>query len=602
MDTTRPALNCRSLLILALAFATSNSWAQAPKLEFRGAWIATVINLDWPTSARSPTALKQSRLRVMLDDLAETGINSVFFQVRTECDALYDSPFEPWSVYLTGQQGTAPAPYFDPLAFAVEEAHARGLSLHAWLNPFRCEREVGRYALAPGHPLLENPEWGLTLESNSSPGQFHTILNPGLNEVHEYVAGIVEDILRRYDVDGIHFDDYFYPYPPYEMGASDLDTFNDEPRGFGNLDNWRRDNINRFVATINQTVQDTKPDAVFGISPFGIWRSGTPSGIVGLSAYDALFADARAWLDTGSVDYIAPQLYWPFGGGQDFAALSEWWVSVSAGRAVYPGLAAYRADPATAPSTPFASTEIPAQIRFGRDLPGIDGHILFRTQNLRDTAVGDSVSALYGRPAIPAPMAHRDLFPPEAPESLAADVVTPTGDGDSQVHLRWDPSIFGFVLARSFAVYRVDGGDPPDPRSMTADSEHFIGRSFGPDFVDKPGGTGPYHYVVTSLSANSAESAESNVVTVDGLWVSNEPVPEAPALSVFPNPFRDQLVVTAPGGTVEVFDLLGRSVWRAEVSGRVSWSPPVEMASGVYLVRHNAPGGAVEVVTAVLAR
>ncbi|MFT4605750.1 MAG: uncharacterized lipoprotein YddW (UPF0748 family) [Rhodothermales bacterium] len=590
-------------ILLGLAAAVPvQAQSESPKHEFRGAWIATVINLDWPSSAGTPTALKKNRLIAILDDLAETGINSVFFQVRTECDALYESSIEPWSVYLTGQQGTAPSPFFDPLEFAVDEAHRRGMSLHAWLNPFRCEREVGKYALAASHPLVENPDWGLTLESSSTPGRFHTILNPGLDQVHDYVVSIVDDILRRYDVDGIHFDDYFYPYPPYEMGAADLSTFDADPRGFGNLDNWRRDNINRFVARINDKVLEVKPDAVFGISPFGIWKSGTPDGIVGLSAVDALFADARAWLDAGSIDYIAPQLYWPFGGAQDFEALSEWWVGVSGGRPVYPGLAAYRADPATASSTVFAANEIPNQIRFGRQLSGLDGHILFRAQNLRGTAVADSVGALYSQLAIPPPMAHRDVFPPEAPESLRASVITTTGSSGSSVALEWDPSIFGFVLARSFAVYRTEGATPPDPRSMTASSANLLSRAFDPTFLDSPPGPGPYHYVVTGLSGNSAESSESNVITVEGLSVRNATPPEMPKLATYPNPFRDQLLITGPPGDIEVFDALGREVWRSETSGQATWTPSGALASGLYLIRLTSISGPHAVATVVLTR
>ncbi|MBO6576028.1 MAG: family 10 glycosylhydrolase [Rhodothermales bacterium] len=555
--------------------------AQSPKHEFRGAWIATVINLDWPSRSTTSTSVKQAELQAMLDDLAALGVNSVMFQVRTECDALYNSPFEPWSVYLTGQQGRAPDPYFDPLEFAVDEAHARGMSLHAWLNPFRCEREVGRYALASDHPVVENPEWMLTLESNSTPGLFHTILNPGLDAVHDYVAEIVDDVLRRYDVDGIHFDDYFYPYPPYEMGSSDLSTFDANPRGFANLDDWRRDNINRFVARINSVVQQVKPDAVFGISPFGIWRSGTPQGIVGLSGADALFADARAWLDAGTVDYLAPQLYWPFGGGQDFAALADWWVSVSNGRHLYPGLAAYRADPNTAPGTPFASTEIPAQIRFGRSVA--DGHILFRTQNIRGTAVADSVDGLYARPAIPPPMNHRDLFPPDPVDNLRA-----TKGADGTVTLEWDPSIFGFALARSFAVYRAEGASPPDTRAMTASSESLLGRAFGPSYTDRPGGSGPYHYVVTALSSNSAESAESGVVTVSDLSTAADAVPIAQRLEVWPNPFDDVLSIKGHG-EITVHDALGRLVWQSAVGGVREWRAHV--APGVYLVRLMGASG-----------
>jgi uncharacterized lipoprotein YddW (UPF0748 family) len=595
------------LCILALVRVAQ---AQAPKHEFRGAWIATVINLDWPTSSRLSTASKKADLVAMLDGLEAAGLNTVFFQVRTECDALYDSPFDPWSVYLTGQQGRPPDPYFDPLSFAVDEAHARGLSLHAWLNPFRCEREVGRYPLAASHPAVLHPDWMLTLESGTTPGRFHTIMNPGLEEVHGYVASIVDDIVRRYDVDGIHFDDYFYPYPPYQMGAVDLATFDADPRGFGNLSDWRRDNINRFVARISETVASANPDAVFGISPFGIWRTGTPAGIVGLSGADALFADAVAWMNAGTVDYLAPQLYWPFGSScstcaaQDFAALTDWWVSVSNGRHIYPGLGVYRSDPATNSGAPFAPTEVPSQIRFTRASPGAEGNILFRAENitsLHSSGLSDSLATdLYRWPALPPPMPWRDLFPPDPPESLRA--VAASG----KVTLEWDPSIFGFVLARSFAVYRTEGAPPADLREVTASAENLLGRAYDPLFVDQPTGSGPFHYVVTGLSGNSAESAESNLVSIQSVVTGVEHSADPGGLELFPNPFTDRiwLLSGATGGQLEVFDVLGRRVGSAvipEGTLRFVWNSPQDLPPGLYVFRVRAHDGQMSSVMALRA-
>ncbi len=596
------------LVSLSLLGPPLRASGQSPKHEFRAAWIATVINLDWPSSPRSSTAQKQAELRGMLDGLADAGLNAVFFQVRTECDALYDSPFDPWSIYLTGQQGRAPNPFFDPLSFAIEEAHSRGLALHAWLNPFRCEREVGRYALAATHPAVLHPDWMLTLESSSVPGRFHTIMNPGLDAVHDYVAEVVNDIVRRYNVDGIHFDDYFYPYPPYEMGAVDLETFNANPRGFGSLSDWRRDNINRFVARISATVAEANPDAVFGISPFGIWRTGVPFGIAGLSGADALFADAVAWMNAGTVDYLAPQLYWPFGTScstcqaQDFAALTEWWVTVSGGRHIYPGLGIYRSDPATYSGPPFAPTEVPSQIRFTRATPGAEGNILFRAENissLHSSGLADTLSTdLYRYQALTPPMPWRDLFPPDAPDDLRFTV-----EG-GRVTLEWDPSIFGFVLARSFAVYRVEGPVPTDLREVTSSPENLLGRAWDAIFIDEPAGQGPFHYVVTGLSANSAESPETNLVTVLSVSTGVEVLPRMAELRAFPNPFTDRLWLESDGteGELQVFDVLGRAVgvWQIPAgSERFAWDSPGSLVPGLYLFHIRFRDGRSSSVTAL---
>jgi hypothetical protein len=313
-----------------------------------------------------------------------------------------------------------------------------------------------------------------------------------------------------------------------------------------------------------------------------------------------------AWLDEGSVDYIAPQLYWPFGGEQDFGALAGWWSSVSNGRHVYPGLAAYRADGATGGT--FAREVVPAQIRFSRSAPGVEGNIHFRAQNIRPSAASslpDSLTSdLYARQAIPPLMAHRDAFPPEAPDAPRASVVTLTG-GESSVILEWDPSISGLVLARSFAVYRAEGETPPDPRSMTTGSEFLLGRAFGPRFVDKPPGTGPYHYVVTALSGNSAESTESTLVTVDGLFVGIEPtdLPQEPSLDVFPNPFSHGVTLSGATGELDVYDVLGRRVWHEAIAETgTTWIPGPRVVSGLYLFRLTTETGRVLLNTALLVR
>lgn len=278
----------------------------------------------------------------MLDSLEKVNLNAVFFQVRPECDALYQSAYEPWSRYLTGVQGTYPG--YDPLAFAVEEAHKRGIELHVWLNPYRvnASRSDGGSYYHESHVYLENPEW--VLEYTDAGREGKKILNPGLPEVQLYIADVVGDILENYDIDGVHFDDYFYDYGGTSENF-DQETFQMYGGDYANVGDFRRGSINKMVEAVWDTIQSVKPFVRFGISPFGIYGNGqNPPGIVGLDAYNQIYCDAIAWLEEGTVDYINPQLYWPTGGSQDFGALLPWWAghTETFGRHVFAGHGIYR--------------------------------------------------------------------------------------------------------------------------------------------------------------------------------------------------------------------------------------------------------------------
>jgi uncharacterized lipoprotein YddW (UPF0748 family) len=273
-----------TLITLIIIFNATILLSQSitPKRDFRGAWVATVTNLDWPSSRNLTTAAQQEELISLFNELERININAVIFQIRTECDALYDSPYEPWSYWLTGAQGKAPNPYYDPLEFAIEEAHKRGLELHAWFNPYRAEKKINAYTTSIDHVTTLHPEWTITI------GDFK-FLNPGLPEVRNYVTTIVADVATRYDIDGVHFDDYFYPYPPNQITTQDQQTFSEFPRGFTNIGDWRRDNVNELLRIISDTLKTIKPHVKFGMSPFGIYRPENPPGISGLDAYTALF-------------------------------------------------------------------------------------------------------------------------------------------------------------------------------------------------------------------------------------------------------------------------------------------------------------------------
>lgn len=319
--------------------------AAAPKppalpREFRAAWIATVSNIDWPSRPGLPVDQQKAELIAILDRAKALRLNAVIFQVRPGCDALYLSSSEPWSEYLTGRMGQAPQPYYDPLAFAITEAHRRGLELHAWINPFRARHTSAKSPVSENHI------------SNRMPGLVRTYgkqlwLDPGEQATHDYSVAVILDIVKRYDVDGIHIDDYFYPYREKDASGRDI-PFPDDASwkryvaagGKLERDDWRRNNVDRFVERMYREVKATKRFVKVGISPFGIWRPNNPPGIRGFDAYASIYADARKWLVNGWCDYFAPQLYWPLSRKeQSLPVLFKWWTQQSSkGRHVWPGI------------------------------------------------------------------------------------------------------------------------------------------------------------------------------------------------------------------------------------------------------------------------
>lgn len=318
---------------------TTNIRPPEPEREFRALWLASVANIDWPSSTNLTASQQKAQLTSYFDRAVSLKFNAVILQVRCECDALYDSRYEPWSEYLTGQMGRSPGYSYDPLAFAVSEAHKRGLELHAWFNPYRVRRDRSM-PVSPKHVSVTRPDlvrsYGKLL-----------LLDPTSTATREYSLQVIMDVVRRYDIDGVHFDDYFYPSPESGQPPAALDAIDESnwrryvsaggrrPRA-----DWRRDNVNQFVYQVYHSIKGEKPWVRFGVSPNGIWRSGNPAGVRGLSAYDDLYADTRGWLASGWVDYLAPQLYWPSGKKeQNFHDLLKWWNDQNtAGRAVWPGI------------------------------------------------------------------------------------------------------------------------------------------------------------------------------------------------------------------------------------------------------------------------
>ncbi|MFC6084565.1 glycoside hydrolase family 10 protein [Sphaerisporangium aureirubrum] len=464
--------------------------ATPAKRQLRGVWIATVHNLDWPSKPGLTEERQRADYVKILDAAVRRHFNAVFVQVRPASDALYASPYEPWSQWLTGTVGKNPG--WDPLPFLIDEAHKRGLEFHAWFNPYRAAATADLSRLPASHPARQHPSWVVKYQGKA-------YYNPGLPQVREHTVKIVDDVVRRYDVDGVHFDDYFYPYPVSGVPFADQAAFTKYGKG-RSLASWRRDNVNKLIAEVGQAVHAAKPYVKFGVSPFGIWRnkSNDPAGsdTKGLSAYDAIYSDARAWIKARSVDYIMPQLYWPRGfAAADYAKLVPWWANQVKGTGVhlYIGQALYRVG--TKDTAAWTKPgELPAHLTLNRKRPEVMGDVYFSATQMLKNPLGvlDRIATdHYSRPALLPLMPARGGARPAAPTGLKAAAGT----------LSWRPA----PGARSYAVYRVsDPASAPcavdDPRNLLAVLPSVSGA--GAAIAAKQGGT----YLITALDRLGNES------------------------------------------------------------------------------------------------
>ena len=489
----------------------------SPKREFRGVWIATVANIDWPLSSAMTPAAQRTQLTTLLDQLKAAGFNAVIFQVRTECDAFYNSPYEPWSFWLTGKQGAAPNPYYDPLQFAVQEAHKRGMEIHAWFNPYRAIRPSS-YQRDSTHVSARHPDWLLNFPSIST-----EILNPGLPQVRNYVATVVSDIIRRYDIDGIHADDYFYPYPDGTfpgITTEDTATFRQYNPDSLDIGDWRRENVNKLIAQIHDSVEAIKPWVKFGMSPFGIWRpSPNPPGVTGLDAYNTIYCDALTWLDRGIIDYLAPQLYWPFGGGQDYGKLQPWWAdSVSAhGRHLYTGNATYRIG-----TYLNGAQEMANEINLNRSNPKVQGSIQF-SANWIPANVGGWTdllkSSVFAYPALIPEMSWKaPQTIPNAPTNLQFASIP----GTNSYSLNWTapaPATGGDTAAR-YLIYRFAGASVGD----TGNSKNIIALEGVPTTIPTSRidsfGVQQYTFAVSAVDRYNHEGPLASIASPSGVFVT----------------------------------------------------------------------------------
>ncbi|MET0518919.1 MAG: family 10 glycosylhydrolase [Burkholderiaceae bacterium] len=436
--------------------------APAAPREFRAAWVATVANIDWPSRRGLGTAEQQAEMRALLDRAAELKLNAIILQVRTGADALYPSALEPWSEYLTGTQGQAPEPFYDPLALWIAEAHRRGLELHAWFNPFRARQSSARSALAASHLGRSHPEWVKSYGDQ-------LWIDPGEEGAAEHTLAVFKDVLQRYEVDGIHIDDYFYPYPVARPGSDptaklELD-FPDEPswtrytQSGGRLgrNEWRRQNVDQLISRIHQTVQQTKPWVRFGISPFGLGKPALrPEGIAGFSQYDKLYADVERWLAEGWLDYLVPQLYWPMAQqAQAFGPLLDYWRAQNPrGRHVWPGLFTSRVLPAGDKGESWPVAEILGQIRLQRERAPATGHVHFSMIALAQNRRGLADELKAGPYASPALVPATPWLEADAPAAAQPELSPLPGD---RLHLRFKPPAAGSKPVLRHAVWLRHG-------------------------------------------------------------------------------------------------------------------------------------------------
>lgn len=402
-----------SFLIFCSLFNIISSSAQ-PKYEFRGAWIATVDNIDWPSKKGLSTVQQQQEFIQLMDMLKQTGMNAVIVQIRPCADAFYPSSYEPWSEWLTGQQGVAPYPYYDPLAFMISEAHKRGMEFHAWFNPYRAIFNIKTSSIATNNITRLHPEWFLTYGDKK-------YFDPALPEVRNYVNNIIRDVLTRYDVDAIHFDDYFYPYRITGKEFPDQQSYKIYGQGV-NKEDWRRSNVDSIILQISKTIKSIKPYVKFGISPFGVWRNkdkdvdGSDTH-AGQTNYDDLYADILLWLKNGWIDYVAPQLYWEQGHKlADYNTLITWWNKHGYGKHIYIGHGIYRAGTNSVWKN---KSELPNQLNLLRTYPNIQGSIYFNARcfNTNAKAWKDSLQQnFYAYSALIPPMSWIDNVAPPKPQ------------------------------------------------------------------------------------------------------------------------------------------------------------------------------------------
>ncbi len=418
-----------SLFLVSLVF--SQLIAQSPKRQMRGVWIATVGNIDWPSQKNLTTEAQQQEMIVLLDKLKENNINTVVFQVRPSSDAFYESTIEPWSLWLCGKQGVAPNPYYDPLQFIIEQAHKRCMEVHVWINPYRVHNGSDTENLCEKSIYNKQTKWVVKYGN-----KFY--IDPGIPEARDYLTEIVREIVQKYDIEAIHFDDYFYPYPINNQQFPDWNSFKKNSRGFTSHDDWRRDNVTLAIKQISKAIKEIKPWVDFGISPFGVWRNKDKdprgSNTKAITNYDNLYADVLLWLKEGYIDYVVPQLYWEIGKENvDYKILADWWAANSYGRNLYVGLYAsgLNENKTEAWKKP---NELIRQMHYNQPITEVEGEMFFSAKYFIKNLQGlnDSLKYFYQKPALVPENKNINTAAPQQPQQIKLEKI------NNKVILSWN--------------------------------------------------------------------------------------------------------------------------------------------------------------------
>lgn len=500
-----------SLLFLCLTFIYQISFANSPKREMRAVWIATVANIDWPSQRNLTSQAQRQELRKMLDEFQRNKINAIVMQIRPTADAFYPSALEPWSHWLTGKQGVRPNDFYDPLQFIIEEAHKRCIEVHVWLNPYRVTNSDDLKVLSNDHLYHKRPELFLKYG-----GKYY--FDPGLDETRNFLNRVVRDVVERYDVDAIHFDDYFYPYKVNGEEFPDNESFKNNPRGFAphQKADWRRNNVDMVIAELQQTIKSTKPWVEFGISPFGVWRNDNvdPRGSAtraGVQNYDDLYADILKWLREGTIDYVTPQLYWEIGKKvADYSVLVKWWSENSYGKNLYIGLYASQLGQKSAPAEWRKGNELVRQMQLNKSYSQVDGAMFFSAKAIMGNyqGIADSLSkSLYKYPAL-TPVNRNIAGEPSAqPQNIRV-----VRDSE-EAYLLWDEvDEEGGCKVAYYVVYAFKGkkvGDMNNPENIVKlTTENCLDlRELETRFK------GYYTFVVTAVNKFKHESRPTHGVT-----------------------------------------------------------------------------------------
>lgn len=481
------------ILVLLLFFQNILFSQLSPKREMRAAWISTVENIDWPSKPGLSDKQMKAEMITILDNLRSNNLNTVIFQIRPTADAYYKSTKEPASHWITGTQGVAPG--FDPLQLMIDEAGKRGMNVHVWLNPYRVQKDTVRDVLAKSHLFFKKPKLFVTYGKSR-------YFNPGYQETRDFVSSVVGEIVRNYDIQAIHMDDYFYPYKITGQEFPDEEAFAKEPRQFKDKDNWRRDNVDLIIKQIRDTIIANKPEVEFGISPFGVWRNIAKDAdgsntVAGQTNYDDLYADILKWQKENWIDYVAPQLYWHIGFDKaNFEVLAKWWASHKFGANVYVGHGDYKISRTAKEPEWRSPDQIVKQIEMIRKMPNIDGSMHFTASNFLkkgDTLRKPLIENEYKYIAI-TPEANRiTRIKPQTPTNAVA-----VQKGEKGV-LNWKAALNDkkYVIYRFLKGKITDFSNPENIYYVTTETKLEVQNV---DF-DK------YVYAVTALSQTQTESA-----------------------------------------------------------------------------------------------